>query len=1229
MDTTFRCLGSRYGLVVVLGLLVACKDASTFRDHRGMLVRLLAPERGLAPAATGALAIGIDMATELQISLEQAGLTPPQAAVVADGSKQELEVVAGEVAISALALVDKPPIVVAAGPVVKGAIKTLDDPRVGLDDVARRAAIAKVVMSSTFSSLGGRVAELPTAQLFQLQKDMVGAAVLALNDGGLGGDQSADAMQAVTSGAVEALAKSVTSDQAMDAAAELVSGAIENLAASGLPSDKLGDLVSAATSGVVGGLSQAGVENAAVAAGAVAKASVASLKSLSLGDDDKILAVTELVAAAAVSSLVKNGSSEADLLQAAEEVATAAVSALTTAGVSDRKLGQGAGTIASGAIQGLDTAKISSETMISSGAIATVVSSAVGALAKTDAAANLDKAAMVADVAATAVGAIAKTSVATANLSVKSQMLSAVIDGGTKGIMEVGLTGISAMASLTSISQQSVAMLASTAGNDASALSLVVVTASAEKAVSANLGSAADVMTAVSTGFANGAKINNISVDGDALLIAVQDSATKLGVTGGAAINAVLSGVAVVGTSSVLDAMSASINSGTALSSLSDAELASVSSALTKAQETATAIAAGLPACEREFPDSFNNDQFFQKVFASPQPVLCAAAATGCPSHRDDKKVAISWSKIPGTDNCQLMLKPTGAGVILPNCSVFSGLTMMSELKTYFNSDIGAIACSKDAVASCPAVPSDAKGALYIVASNQAINDMCVLVNQDQGAQVNVISCRDAGIGNQGITLTALKQMTPDPYQPQARLCAVLSSAENCPGIDSALSNYVFSSGQSMSTTGKQCRYVSQLNDCSSMFPSATPLTASVLESVMKHGGGFEGTSCAVSISEACPAVADPAFYSRQEMPLSGLSLKQCRYNLIYPNCDITSTEFAPVLDTTLTTAMRKSPGDSSRWACMPSSMPVNFSDLYLPALSLNLFNAGFERSWVHTPGGSLFVVQSNARSCNDMAGGASVDSKGLEHMPLALNIMARVCDLPMEQNCPNLDVAVTGYDVEAIEFSVLSLRRCLYRPASALNNCPTTLDATSLLNLSVLSSRYDAGGRSYGCGAASCPSLDPTSFAGLSVPGPLSIDGLCVYRTPVNFCADTTDNGVINNLYRLGGGSMSVKSCDLMPSEIGCPQLDIAGFTISTSQALADSPYKRCYITPSFVATCPGTLSGLSDLTPITGQGSMSTPGLACLRNVAANCPSLSGYSYNAVRASASSFMCEYFPSL
>ena len=911
------------------------------------------------------------------------------------------------------------------------------------------------------------------------------------------------------------------------------------------------------------------------------------------------------------------------------------MSALTTAGVSDSKLGKGAGTIASGAIQGLDTAKISSETMISSGAIANVVSSAAGALVKVDASANLDKAAMVADVAATAVGAIAKTSVATANLSVKSQMLSAVIDGGTKGIIEVGLTSPSAMASLTSISQQSVAMLVATAGNDAGALSLVVVTASAEKAVSANLGGVADVMTAVSTGFANAAKVNNFTVDGDALLIAVQDSATKLGVTGGSVINAVLSGVAVVGTSSVLDAVSASIKSGTALSSLSDAELASVSSALTKAQETATAIAAGLPPCESEFPDSFNNEQFFQKVFASPQPVLCAAATTGCPSQRNDENVAISWSKIPGTNNCQLILKPTGAGVILPHCSVFSGLTMMSELATYFNSAIGNIACSKDALASCPAVPRDANGALYVVAFNQAMNDMCVLVNTNRADHVNAISCSAAGIDGQGITLTALRQMTPDPYQPQARLCAVLSAAENCPRIDSSLSNYVFPSGQSMSNTGKHCRYFSQINDCSSMFPSTMSLTASALENMMKSSGGFEGTSCAVPASKECPEVADPASYSRQEISVSDLLLKQCRYNLTYPNCDLTSTGFAPVSETTLTTVMLKAPGDSFRWACLlPSPLPPSFSDSELPSLSSSLVDAGFERSWIHSPDGNFFAVQSNARSCNDMGGGANIDSERLDFMPVALNITARVCDLPIGESCPSLDAAVAGYQADVNEFSELGLRRCLYRPLSASNTCPSSVDGTSLLNLSVLSSRYDAGGRSYSCSAMPCPSLVSTSLMDLGISEPLSVDGRCVYRSPVSFCADTTDDGVINNLYRLGGGSMSVKSCDLKASETSCPQLTIAGFVMSTSPALSESPYKRCYITPSPMKSCPETESvdSPSDLTSISWQGSMTPDGYACLvdvPDVPTSCPSLDGYWTTSVRASASSFVCEYFPNL
>ena len=293
---------------------------------------IIDPNASKSPTETlraGVLALGEDISAELGTSLAAASLTAAEADVVVAAANKQLSIAAGTIAIASLHLAGDAtpqPISYAAAPIIQGAVTSLSDSTVGLADLSRRTAIAKVIMGSTFSSLGGRIGSLPQAALMTLQKGMIGSAVKALNDGGLGGNAAVGAIRAVTSGAVEALGKSVSGASASTAAAGIAAGAVESLTSNGLPLSQIGAMVGAATAGVVASLNKAGITDTGAAASAIAKSSVSSLKSLAMSEAN-VLAATTGAASGAIGALTETGVSIAQISAIAKQVATSSVSA--------------------------------------------------------------------------------------------------------------------------------------------------------------------------------------------------------------------------------------------------------------------------------------------------------------------------------------------------------------------------------------------------------------------------------------------------------------------------------------------------------------------------------------------------------------------------------------------------------------------------------------------------------------------------------------------------------------------------------------------------------------------------------------------------------------------------------------------------------------------------------------------------------------------------------------
>jgi hypothetical protein len=814
---------------------------------------------------------------------------------------------------------------------------------------------------------------------------------------------------------------------------------------------------------------------------------------------------------------------------------------------------------------------------------------------------------VVGDVAATAISAIAKTSMASADIELKKKVLTDVIDGGTKSVAAAGMQGASALTALTTISQKSVEMLAKSGDKAAGTLSIAIVTASSEKAVSAGIATAAEAMTAASTGLATGAVNGSMQINGDQLMAQVQASAVKLGMGAGAVVSALLSGVAVAGTNTVLDAVNTSITSGTAMAGMSDADKEAVQTSLVKAQQTAQTVSAGLPRCTEAFPDSLGMDAFWRKVFDAPQPVMCDAGAAACPMARNNKDIDAAWAKVVGTTNCQLVLKPIGAGVVLPACSIFASKTSIQELKSYYNDKLGVIACAKDALASCPAVPADATGQKYVVATNVATNDMCALANTAKDSVV-AVACSAAGVGN-GFGLDALGKMTADPGQPRSRTCDVPSASDACPMPAASLAGHVHGPSRWESGGAHHCRYYSDLIGCGPLFAGATSLTAALLDGAAKGSGGQGSIACSVASGTQCPAVAAGAGYAMHGEDLATVGVRRCQYDFVYPSC---GTLAGGTIDARALASMRVSPSDPATRACTLDGSATEMDKGLV--LSADLAGAGFDTWWTYSASGlHVQVVRSNARLCSELRIGSTLFSSDLDRLSTFSHLLARSCDVPSGASCPVPDASLTNMVVSSAAFPDLGMRRCFY--SAPLPACPGALTGASLVGMPMMGSRGGPG-RAYACSAASCPEPSATLVDSLSLKGgPAPLPGLpnrCVYHSNISMCADVVGSGVIEDPMRLSMVAGAVWACDVSTTSASCPPLGpnaSTGFAASgVVGTVADAPFGRCYVQAKVNSCDPlaGTVTAtsLGQLTPETWPGSFGGDGYAC--STQADCPSL-----------------------
>ena len=762
-------------LVLALQLLPACRafnGKGVIKQKLSSFLGVVDPSSAKTPTDTlraGVLALGEDITAELGTSLSTAGLTDDQAQVVLDGAKKQLGLSTGQIAISSLRLAgaqSTQPIMFAAGPIIQGAVGTLSDSAAGLADLTRRTAIAKVVMGSTFSSLGGRVSNLQSDDVLVLQKGMIGSGVKALNTGGLGGDAAVSAVRALTSGAVEALGKSVSGAGASNAAAAVASGAVESLTSNGLPLDQIGAMVGAATAGVVSSLRLAGITDTAVAASAVAKSSVSSLKTLVMSEANVLKASTG-AASGAIGALTATGVSIGDIAAIAKQVATASVSALKDAGVSSAGLGKAAGAVASGAIQGLGVAGMTPTQIADTRAVSSICVGAAGGLSSSGVAASAVGSA-IGDIASSAVSAMA-TAMSTATLSQQQAVMGDVMNGSAQSILASGMSKADSLSAMSGVTQKSVAALppAVFSSSAMSSMAATVVGQGLANSLSVGIVSKTDAGKMASTigaAVGAGAAGMSIAIDANAMLKQISTAAASAGIADASsmmtsAFSGVTTGAALAsgaGANSVLGGLSDAVKSGTAFAGISGVDTSSLSGSMQQAVSSATSLATtvgqgNLPDCDNDFSDDLTDDQFFNKIKVAAQPVLCSATPD-CPMPREDTHVSTYWTELGSTGVCQFVLTiPAGgsSAALLPTCAQLSGLRTLADFAPRYNSDFDGIPCMRAAAGgSCPALPSDADATYKWVSITVAsANDACLMFKDDEGSGGTDGGCTGSGCG--------------------------------------------------------------------------------------------------------------------------------------------------------------------------------------------------------------------------------------------------------------------------------------------------------------------------------------------------------------------------------------------------------------------------------------------------------------------------------------------------
>lgn len=712
------------GQVVLLALLTlalnSCdfgifpKGSSTLKNSvdrlQGVRTVTVLPENARTHVHFAALSIGQDMINDMAINLKGLGLSDSQVQVITASAENALEVQVSALSIpgTSLALADDSsgtdtssdtssdttasaealvPVMIAAAPVIEGAMIQLNNTEVGLPDPEKRSTFAGGIMGSTLTSLNGNTAELSPGGVARLTGTMVASAVGRFKEAGLTDAAAALGAKAVTQNAIGAIATggfATKQEDILNVSSAMVGNAISSLSSDIASDEFIAEAAGKATAGAIVavatvGLSQdAGIE----LVGEMANSSMGALATLPIPEDVLVASVSE-ISTNAVESMDEANFSSDNLGGAIAALTGGIVSAFGDIEIDDSIKTQSAAAVASGAMSGLSG--ISTAGSTAGDLVGSVISGTVGSLG----AAGMSQATVASSVG-NVVGA-ALTSFASAGISsseTRDSAMKSIISSSVSSFASAGITDASsvsvAMKNMSKKATESLPDAGFSAAEINDAVQAVAKTSieSVQKAASSTSSISSllnDVSEGMSRALGNMQKSGSISSDvlastaasvskgameaiktfSDAGLVKAAD----LGTLSQSAANSIFQGFAISGAaSSQIAAMQASVTKSmsTSLTTLGasaetiSAVSSNIATSATNATTLADQVAKGFDKCSVAYADSLSNDVILAKITAAGVAPFCARLTSEkCPKSRLAGTRAIAWVDDPGALTCE------------------------------------------------------------------------------------------------------------------------------------------------------------------------------------------------------------------------------------------------------------------------------------------------------------------------------------------------------------------------------------------------------------------------------------------------------------------------------------------------------------------------------------------------------------------------------------------------
>ena len=401
---------------------------------------------------TGTLALAIDLSNELQVNLEQAGLSAELAGIISTAAGQSATNRAGQLVLGAELRLKDPvafknlklndatvdhPLEALLPALLEGALPALADPRIAGSGFSL-TNLTGILVQSALESGGKRKEALTESSANQIGKNVVAGAVLGLKETNISISDWDEAIQSITKEGIKGSKSLVT---AGSAATEIASAVLEHtvtemskVSEEGLDSVQI---VKAAVGGAVSALAATvDLEEKIATATALAESGIKAVGTWQISEE-ALLELNTSVGQESVSALEQAGFSDDQLSNVVADMGGAMIKALSTSSGSDTLKGSTSAAIASGITQGIG--QIVEDSLGASD----TVSQAIQAMVE-----NLDEAGISEDARAESIGQVVQATIeevtqisafSSGDSTAQKTTVGAIVQSSLKSIRATGL----------------------------------------------------------------------------------------------------------------------------------------------------------------------------------------------------------------------------------------------------------------------------------------------------------------------------------------------------------------------------------------------------------------------------------------------------------------------------------------------------------------------------------------------------------------------------------------------------------------------------------------------------------------------------------------------------------------------------------------------------------------------------------------------------------------------